>query len=224
MKKEVGEEMGKGNGKGCSPGGKAGSQRLLSWGFYLSLAGGNLRRGLRGGFQQNIHQFSRCALSGSWSPSTDWSVAGVISHCNWSWCHPPGFAAFLHQELKNNWGLDVTSREERPREERMPWGMRSLFSQFCTCQALRVFCPGDLLYLTVNCLTIVFSYLSQFSYSTHQRIFLASHYPISLTFWKSVIAKRLIEMHNPWVRNTIWMIKFDVLIRILPILSWMAKS
>ena len=34
------------------------------WSFSLSLVGGNLR----GGFQQNIHQFSRCALSGSWSP------------------------------------------------------------------------------------------------------------------------------------------------------------
>ena len=34
----------------------------------LSLPGRNFRGGLRGGFQQNIHQFSRCALLGSWSP------------------------------------------------------------------------------------------------------------------------------------------------------------
>ena len=40
----------------------------LSRGYYLSLAGRNLRGGLRGGFQQNLHQFSRCVLSGSWSP------------------------------------------------------------------------------------------------------------------------------------------------------------
>ena len=35
--------------------------------FSLSLSQ-NLRGGLRGGFQQNIHQFSRRALPGSWSP------------------------------------------------------------------------------------------------------------------------------------------------------------
>ena len=39
--------------------------------FVLSVlsffAGLTLRGVLRGGFQQNIHQFSRCALSGSWS-------------------------------------------------------------------------------------------------------------------------------------------------------------
>ena len=33
--------------------------------FSLSLAGRNLREGLRGRFQQNVHQFSRCVLSGS---------------------------------------------------------------------------------------------------------------------------------------------------------------
>ena len=38
--------------------------------FYLSLAGRNPRGGPSGGFQQNIHQFSRCVLSGSWSPLT----------------------------------------------------------------------------------------------------------------------------------------------------------
>ena len=42
-----GEEEGKGNGIG-----------------FLFFAGMNLRGGLRGGFQQNIHQFSRCSLSG----------------------------------------------------------------------------------------------------------------------------------------------------------------
>ena len=35
--------------------------------FNLSLAGGNLREDLRGRFQQNIHQFSRCAFSELWS-------------------------------------------------------------------------------------------------------------------------------------------------------------
>ena len=36
----------------------------LFGGFYLFLAGGNSR----GVFQQNIHQFSRYTLLGSWSP------------------------------------------------------------------------------------------------------------------------------------------------------------
>ena len=35
---------------------------------FLSLAGGNLRGGLRGGFQQHTHQFFGCVLSGAWSP------------------------------------------------------------------------------------------------------------------------------------------------------------
>ena len=36
--------------------------------------------------------------------STDWSVPeqGVVSHCSWSWGHPPGFSAFLGLELKYN--------------------------------------------------------------------------------------------------------------------------
>ena len=44
---EVGEEEGKGNGSGCSP---EGDHALdpVSPGFYLCLAGGNLRGGLRG--------------------------------------------------------------------------------------------------------------------------------------------------------------------------------
>lgn len=44
--------------------------------------------------------------------------------------HQPGFAASLGLDLKENWGLDVISREERSkphdqlcaREERPPWG------------------------------------------------------------------------------------------------------
>ena len=35
---------------------------------FVFLAGGNLRGGLRGGFQQHTHQFFRCVLSGAWSP------------------------------------------------------------------------------------------------------------------------------------------------------------
>ena len=41
---------------------------FLSLYFCLSLAGRNLRGGLRGGFQQNTHPFFRCAVSGSRSP------------------------------------------------------------------------------------------------------------------------------------------------------------
>lgn len=95
-----------GNGGSCSPEGELGP---LSWGFYLFLAGGNLR----GGFQQNnIHPFSRCAPSGSWSP--------LIGHCQ-GWgslviAAGPGFShrfcCFLGLELKYRcWGLDVMSRE-----------------------------------------------------------------------------------------------------------------
>ena len=80
---EVGEGEGKGNGAGC---------------FYLSLAGGNLRGGLRGGFQWNIHQFSRSSLSGSWSPPT----GQFLGHCSGSWHGPPASAAFLGLELKDN--------------------------------------------------------------------------------------------------------------------------
>ena len=38
---------------------------------------------------------------------------------------------------------------------------------------------GDLLYLAVNRSALVFTYLSQFPYSTCQGIFLASYYPVS---------------------------------------------
>ena len=57
MRKEVGEEEGMA---------QAAPQRESVAGSFalrlLSLAGGNLRGGLRGGFQWNIHQFSRCAF------------------------------------------------------------------------------------------------------------------------------------------------------------------
>ena len=63
----------------------------------LSVAGGNLRRGLRrGGFQQNI--FSRCALSGWWAPpmaqcrgrgslvaAAGASVAHLVLLLFWAW-------------------------------------------------------------------------------------------------------------------------------------------
>ena len=48
--------------------------------LYLFLAGGNLRGGLRGGFQKNIHQFYRCALSGSWSPLKTGKVS-ILAAC-----------------------------------------------------------------------------------------------------------------------------------------------
>ena len=63
----MGEEEGKGNGVGCPPEGEV-KLGPLSYGFNFFLEGGSLTGGLRGGFQQNIHQFSRWALSGSWSP------------------------------------------------------------------------------------------------------------------------------------------------------------
>ena len=97
MLKEVEEKGGKGNGAGCSlrKGVCAGAFVLR----LLSLSGRNLRGGLRGGSQQNIHQFSRCALSKAWSPLVS-TGAGGHYHCSWSRCRPPGFAAFLGLELQ----------------------------------------------------------------------------------------------------------------------------
>ena len=70
---------------------------------FIFLAGGNRRGDLRGGFQQNIYQFSRFALTGLWSPLIDhcqgW-VSLVIAVLPWH-C-PPGFAAFLSLEMKYN--------------------------------------------------------------------------------------------------------------------------
>ena len=63
-----GKKKGKGNAQVCSQEGEYLWGDLCLESFYFSLAGGNLRGGLSGGFQQNIHQFSRCVLSGSWSP------------------------------------------------------------------------------------------------------------------------------------------------------------
>ena len=51
---------------GCAPR-KYGTGSFVLRGF-ISHTGGNFRGSLKGCFQQNIHQFSRCALSGSWSP------------------------------------------------------------------------------------------------------------------------------------------------------------
>ena len=59
VREEVGEEKGEG---------LEGSTWSFVLTFSLSLLQvGNLRGGLRGGLRQNIHQFSRCALSGSCS-------------------------------------------------------------------------------------------------------------------------------------------------------------
>ena len=65
----------------------------LSGGFHLILAGRNLRGGHRGGFQQNIHQFARCALSGSGSLLMGQCWGSALG------C-PPSLAAFWGLELK----------------------------------------------------------------------------------------------------------------------------
>lgn len=62
----VGDEDGQEQRHGGAPGRVSERWVLCLEGFYLSLASGNLRGCLKGGFQQNIHQLSRCALSGSW--------------------------------------------------------------------------------------------------------------------------------------------------------------
>lgn len=103
---------------------------------------------------------------------------GVFSHCIWFWCPQPGFAAFLGLELK--WIPRFYLQGGKVREEEFSLGARSLFSQFCPGQALGPSSlTGDHLYLAVNCRDIVFGPLSQFPYSTHRGILLASHYPVS---------------------------------------------
>ena len=58
----------------CLGKGKWGKKKgKMSWAlcleaFIFFLAGGNLRERSQGGFQEINHQFSRCALSESWSP------------------------------------------------------------------------------------------------------------------------------------------------------------
>ena len=121
--------------------------------FSLSLAGGDPRGGLRGGFQQNTHQFSRCALSGSWSPligqcQSRGSIVIAAGPC--FQLRSPGFSAFLGP------GAEI---QLRPR---------------CCLQG------GDPLYLAVNCSAILFSFLSQLSCSTGKGIFLSSYYPASM--------------------------------------------
>ena len=66
--------------------------------------------------------------------STEWSGTVVFSLCSWSWCGPPGFAAFLGLMLKYSWGLDVISREESSGEFTL--GVRFFLSQFCTLPGL----------------------------------------------------------------------------------------
>ena len=122
----------------------------------------------QGRVSENRNQPSRCALSGSWSPLI---AQGVISHCGWPWGHPPGFAAFLGPELKYSWGSDVTSRERRPRQKRLPWGRVLSWWQSA---------PGCRL------LVSVFSRLSQlpYSYSTWQGIFVSSYAVLKVGIWK----------------------------------------
>lgn len=70
MKEEVGggEKKGKGVVQSVPQGESTPILGPLSSGFYFFLAGRNFREGLRGRFQQNNQQFSRCPLSGPWSP------------------------------------------------------------------------------------------------------------------------------------------------------------
>lgn len=64
---EEGEEEREGNGTGCSPE-KEHKQHLSLEAFITLSQAGILEEVSGGGFQPNIHQFSRCALSGLWSP------------------------------------------------------------------------------------------------------------------------------------------------------------
>lgn len=52
-------------GKSMFPGGRA-FAGIFVLRVFISLSGGILGGGIRVGFQQNIHQFFRCVLSGLW--------------------------------------------------------------------------------------------------------------------------------------------------------------
>ena len=127
--------------------------------------------------------------------STDWSVPGqgVFSHCSWFWCCPPGFVAFLGLELKYKWGLDVISGGKVRRGHVR--GQGPCFPSFAPC-------PGVYLHLVVNCLASVFSYLSQFSYSTCQWIFLTSYYPVSYTHIPILLTFQTILNIHPYPKKS----------------------
>ena len=146
--KEVRVEERKGSAAGCSweEEWKLGPS---SWGFYLSLEGGNLRGRLRGGFQQTSSAFqvcpfrvlasSGCSVPGQGGPS---SLQLVLASPTWVCCFPGPGAETKLRPWCHLWG-------------------------------------GDLLYLTVNCSASLLSCLSQFPYSTCQGIFLVFYHPIS---------------------------------------------
>ena len=75
------------------------------------IKGWEFRGGLREDCNRIFISFSRCALSGSWSPlligqsqSRDWGMGagGLFSYHKWSWNRSSGFAAFLYLKMKYN--------------------------------------------------------------------------------------------------------------------------
>ena len=82
-----------------------GEGKHTDWVLYLEAFLSLLQVGILGRSQGRVSTeyssvFQVCPFRGM--VSTDWSVPGqgIISHCSWSWCHTPGFAAFLGLELK----------------------------------------------------------------------------------------------------------------------------
>ena len=149
------------------PRGRAHALGPLSGGFCLFLAGRNLRGGLRGGIQQNIHQFSRCALPGSWSALIgQWQGRESLVIAVGSGISPTWFCSFSgpgdETQLRPRcylWGGKARGGE-------VTLGVRFLFSQFCTLPGTQASHAGDHLHLAVNCSATVLSYLPQFPYST----------------------------------------------------------
>ena len=93
------KEEGEGEGAGVLPGG------IMNAGSSVSrvFKGSEFKGRLRGDLDRMFISFSRCILSGLWSPlMSQHQGRGVISHSSWTWHCPPGFAAFLGLELRYN--------------------------------------------------------------------------------------------------------------------------
>ena len=159
MKKEVEEEKGKGNNVGCS----------FFLRAYLFLAGGNLRRDLRGRFSRIFTSSPGVSSQGQ---GLHWLVSeGAFSHNSWFWLSPTWYCCFSGP------GAEILLR---PRCYLQGGKVTPRAMSLFPLPGTQVFCPGDPLLLAVNCLATVSANLSQFPYSTCQGIFLASYYSVSL--------------------------------------------
>ena len=159
MKKEVEEEKGKGNNVGCS----------FFLRAYLFLAGGNLRRDLRGRFSRIFTSSPGVSSQGQ---GLHWLVSeGAFSHNSWFWLSPTWYCWFSGHRAEIHLRPGCYLQRGKGRRVEFTLKARSWFSQFCPLPGTQGLPP---------------CYLSQFPYSTCQGIFLTSYYPVLLTFIKSL--------------------------------------